>query len=158
MNKFALIENNNVQSIGDLPTNWNNVSNFSALNPNSPEELKIIKSHGWLPVETITENKQVYVQTEYVIEENCVKEIITTRDKTLQEIDEDNRIELEKNWSLVRNQRDLLLKQSDIEVVSDKWEQMTAERKSSWSSYRQILRDIPQNFSNPSDVIWPNLP
>jgi hypothetical protein len=30
--------------------------------------------------------------------------------------------------------------------------------KASWSLYRLQLRDIPQTFSNPDEIIWPIKP
>jgi hypothetical protein len=44
--------------------------------------------------------------------------------------------------------RNNLLKESDIKVMSDKWEEMDIEAKSLWTNYRKQLRDIPQLFSN----------
>ena len=158
MQKFALIENGNILRVGSLPETWNNISNFYALNPCIPNELELLKANGWWPVEPITDGKPVVVAVNYAIEESLVREFVTTRDKTLEEINEEARIELEKDWIPVRIQRDLLLKQSDTAVVIDKWEVMSAESKSLWSNYRQALRDIPQNFSNPAEVVWPTLP
>jgi hypothetical protein len=155
MQKYALIQNGSVVRVDRLPVTWNNVSNFCALDPNVPNEMELIKANGWLPVETITENKDVIVSTNYIIEESLVKEIITTRDKTEEEINEEAKIQLANEWIPIRNYRDLLLKQTDTGVVSDKWEQMTAAHKQLWINYRQALRDIPQHFTNPSDVIWP---
>jgi hypothetical protein len=158
MKRFALIENNEVQKIEELPINWKNISNFYILNPDNPEELEVIKQNGWLPVETITDDKPVYVQTEYVIEDYCVKEIIITRDKTPEEIEEDNRAQINTEWALVRSKRNNLLTESDSDVVSDKWEIMSPEDKVAISTYRQNLRNIPQTFSTPGDVIWPVKP
>jgi len=30
--------------------------------------------------------------------------------------------------------------------------------KEAWATYRQTLRDIPQTFASPADVIWPTAP
>jgi hypothetical protein len=158
MKKFAYIENNEVKQIGGLPTNWNNISNFYLLNPENETEMSIIKQNGWLPVETVSDNKEIQEKVEYVIEENFVKEIITTRDKTQGEIDKEKASQLEAEWHSVRFKRNNLLKDSDTEIVSDKWENMEASVKSKWSIYRQELRNIPQKFSSPDDVIWPNKP
>jgi Phage tail assembly chaperone protein len=35
---------------------------------------------------------------------------------------------------------------------------MTSEEKLAWSAYRQALRDIPQDFDNPEDVVFPEVP
>lgn len=158
MKRFAYIENNEVKQIGGLPTNWNNISNFYLLNPEDESDMFIIKQNGWLPIETISENKEIQVAINYVIEDECVKEIIVTRDRTSEEIEEENNSITQSKWHNIRNQRNNLLKESDLEVVSDKWEQMSLELKTSLSTYRQTLRDLPQNFANPDDVVWPNKP
>lgn len=158
MKRFALVENNEVKQIGGLPTNWGNISNFYLLNPEDEIEMSIIKQNGWLPVETISENKEIQENTEYIIEENVVKEIITTRDKTQEEIDRENQSTIEVKWHSIRNKRNNLLKESDIEIMPDKWENMDLSVKAAWSLYRLQLRDIPQTFSNPDEVIWPIKP
>ena len=56
---------------------------------------------------------------------------------------------------LLRNQ---LLLESDIYVLSDKWDFYTNEQKIAWKNYRQELRDVPQFFSDLNDVLWPNKP
>ena len=158
MKRFAQVENNKVKQIGELPTNWGNISNFYLLNPEDEIEMSIIKQNGWFPVETISENKEIQENIEYVIEENVVKEIITTRDKTQEEIERENQSILEGKWHSVRFKRNNLLKESDIEILPDKWENMDLSVKAAWSLYRLQLRDIPQTFSNPDQVIWGNKP
>jgi len=154
MKKFAYIENGKVEEVGDLPRNFKNVSNFSALE-NNLERLKIFN---WLPVETIKENKPIVVSTEYVIEEDLVKEIITTRNLTEEEIEENTKREIEQKWNDIRRERNSLLSQSDVHILIDKWEDMTEGKKTEWKAYRQSLRDVPQNFENPDEVVWPVKP
>lgn len=152
MKKYCLIKDGEATRIGDLPVNFENVSNFYLL---SDDE---IKQYGWLPVETISDEKEIQESVEYVIEENVVKEIITTRDKTQEEIEAENQTQLELKWHSVRFKRNNLLNESDLSIVSDKWEQMDSDTKVLWSNYRKQLRDIPQVYSNPDDVIWPSKP
>ena len=152
MKKYCLIKNGEVTQIGGLPVNFDNVSNFYTLSDNE------IKPYGWLPIETISDNKEIQESVEYIIEENVVKEIITTRDKTQEEIDSQNQTTIEGKWHSVRIKRNNLLKESDIEVMVDKWEEMDIETKSLWANYRKQLRNIPQLFSNPDDVIFPEKP
>lgn len=152
MKKYCYIENNQIRLINqDLPVNWKNISNFYIL----PDE--ILKKYGWLPLITETENKPIFVSSNYIIEENFVREIIVTRDKTQAEIEEENQKEIEQQWSQARSQRDEMLKQSDIFVLIDKWETYSLERQNEIRSYRQSLRDIPQNFQDPTEIIWPSL-
>jgi Phage tail assembly chaperone protein len=152
MKKYCYIENNEIVLINqDLPVNWKNISNFYAL-PDS-----VLKTYGWLPLVIETENKPVFVSSSYVIEEDKVREIIITRDKTPEELQEEENKEIEMQWYQIRNQRDDLLKQSDLLVLVDKWETYSPERQNEIRNYRQALRDLPQNFQDPSEVIWPEL-
>ena len=53
----------------------------------------------------------------------------------------------------VRGQRDALLRNCDWTQLSDAaLGDHTAEE---WATYRQALRDIPQNYSRVSEVVWP---
>lgn len=66
--------------------------------------------------------------------------------------------DIETEWNNVKIRRDDLLKQSDIYVLPDLWESMTEQEKQVWTDYRQTLRDIPQTFDDPAQVVWPTLP
>jgi len=55
-------------------------------------------------------------------------------------------------WAGIRGERDALLKSTDWWAVSDR--AMSAEE----TAYRQALRDVPQNFASPADVVWPTKP
>jgi len=55
--------------------------------------------------------------------------------------------------SSVRLQRDGLLKRSDWTQVAD-----APVDQSAWATYRQALRDVPQQEGFPSDVLWPEPP
>jgi hypothetical protein len=61
-------------------------------------------------------------------------------------------------WVVIRKKRDRLLNESDIFVFPDRWNVMTEEQKTAWQNYRQALRDIPQTFSLPDEVVWPSKP
>jgi hypothetical protein len=153
MKKYCYINNNEIVLINqDLPETWKNVSNFHLL----PET--ILKDYGWLPLTIETENKPVFVSSSYIIEENIIREVIVTREKTNEEIQEEAQKQIEQEWYQVRSQRDELLKQSDVLVLIDRWEILSAERQDEIRAYRQALRDVPNNFNDPSEVVWPNLP
>lgn len=70
-----------------------------------------------------------------------------------QEIDA---IKKELAWEPVVNKRNLLLESTDWTQVSDA--QLSDEKKQEFAAYRQALRDIPQTYSNPEDVVWPVKP
>jgi hypothetical protein len=58
----------------------------------------------------------------------------------------------------LRQQRDQLLRESDTAVLPDRWEIMSAETQLAWATYRQALRDLPANTSDPLNPIWPTRP
>ena len=56
-------------------------------------------------------------------------------------------------WDVVRAERDRLLAASDWTQVAD-----APVDQQAWAVYRQTLRDIPQDFATPEDVVWPEQP
>ena len=61
-------------------------------------------------------------------------------------------------WQKIRESRNKLLSESDMNVVSDKWQSYTEEEKNAWANYRKILRNLPQEFINPDNIAWPIKP
>lgn len=56
-------------------------------------------------------------------------------------------------WERLRNRRDALLAECDWRVVNDApWNTQP------WLDYRQALRDLPQDTSDPRQAVWPNKP
>jgi hypothetical protein len=55
-------------------------------------------------------------------------------------------------WADIRSKRDGLLAATDWWAVSDR------AMSASETAYRQALRDVPQNFASPADVVWPTKP
>jgi len=53
--------------------------------------------------------------------------------------------------NMARTKRDTLLSESDIHALADR---ITDE----WRTYRQALRDIPNQSGFPDDITWPNKP
>jgi hypothetical protein len=65
---------------------------------------------------------------------------------------------LESEWRMVRVKRDGLIKASDWTQFPDTQARFTDAQKTAWATYRQALRDIPQTFADPADVVWPTPP
>lgn len=59
-------------------------------------------------------------------------------------------------WIIIREYRNQLLDLCDWTQLPDA--PMTPEKKQEWIVYRQELRDITDNFTNPDDVIFPEIP
>ena len=53
-------------------------------------------------------------------------------------------------WDRVRAERDRLLAASDWTQVAD-----APVDAAAWAAYRQALRDVPQDYTTPEDVVWP---
>jgi len=64
-----------------------------------------------------------------------------------------------KLWEAARFRRDTLLIRSDKIVLPDRWAAMNTETQQAWSSYRQALRDFPENNgapnTNPKGIKFP---
>ena len=58
-------------------------------------------------------------------------------------------------WEGIRAQRNSLLTASDWSIMADADQKPS---KQSWLDYRQSLRNVPQSFSTPEEVVWPNKP
>ena len=56
-------------------------------------------------------------------------------------------------WQTIRLDRNDRLNSSDHTQITD-----YPGDKEAWSIYRQQLRDIPQTFTNPEEVVWPESP
>jgi hypothetical protein len=56
-------------------------------------------------------------------------------------------------WDAIRTTRNCLLDESDFTQVSD-----FSGDKEAWKKYRQQLRDLPQLYSDPNDIVWPEKP
>jgi hypothetical protein len=61
-------------------------------------------------------------------------------------------------WASIREERNRLLSESDISVLPDRWATYTEEKRLEWAAYRQALRDLPQNTTDPFNPVWPVKP
>ncbi|HEY7823189.1 MAG TPA: tail fiber assembly protein [Acidimicrobiia bacterium] len=59
-------------------------------------------------------------------------------------------------WDRIRAERDRLLTGCDWTQIADAPVDATA--KQAWADYRQALRDVPQDFATPEEVVWPEAP
>jgi hypothetical protein len=62
-------------------------------------------------------------------------------------------IPIEYVWERLRARRDGLLRVTDFRMVTDApWDTQP------WATYRQALRDLPDNTSDPRIAVWPVAP
>ena len=59
---------------------------------------------------------------------------------------------MELTWDEIRHRRDMRLAKTDWTQGRDVPEIVYSK----YMSYRQALRDVPQNFPTPESVVWPN--
>ena len=70
--------------------------------------------------------------------------------KTQSEIDTD------AAWIELRRDRDALLLSSDYTQTPDS--PLSDAKKAEWATYRQALRDLPSNTTDPANPTWPSKP
>lgn len=132
-----------------LPKNWEDISNFNLL---GQQELL---SRGWYPHRFVAANvpaNSVITAPTFTIAQTEVIEYQNYRAKTQQEISADT----QNAWESIRKKRNKMLQECDWTQVSDA--PLTQQKKDEWVTYRQELRNIPESFANPSEVIWPTPP
>ena len=59
----------------------------------------------------------------------------------------------DEKWIMLRSKRDELLKNSDLTQLGD-----SPSNAVKWKAYRKLLRDLPTDYSNADDVVWPEKP
>ena len=59
----------------------------------------------------------------------------------------------ETSWAIIRKKRDFLLRTTDWTMTVG----CTVDQ-SAWAAYRQSLRDVPQTFTEYTNVTWPTQP
>ena len=82
-------------------------------------------------------------------------EYIELTAEELQEI-ADRAAEADLDFSMVRADRDGLLRNTDWTQIADA--ALGAHTAEEWAAYRQELRDLPAGFSKVSEVVWPDDP
>ena len=68
----------------------------------------------------------------------------------------DVELEVKMMWKKIRKERNQLLKESDYLILADA--PVDETQKQEWTTYRQALRDIPQDYDSPDEVVFPDKP
>lgn len=77
----------------------------------------------------------------------------TEKPYTTEELAEITATVTESAWIRLRNDRNRLLAACDWTVLSD-----TPTSTAAWKTYRQALRDLPANTTDPFEPVWPTPP
>lgn len=120
--------------------------------PKNPSEA-LLAEWGVFPVTPVAQPSVDH--TKNVIEKPPVNvngkwtQVWEVADATAQEISQ----RLADKANAVREQRDTLLTQTDWTQVAD-----APVDKAAWATYRQALRDLPQQDGFPVMIVWPTKP
>jgi hypothetical protein len=90
-----------------------------------------------------------YVEGEYSAEEYLIVDGVPVRRN---QVDIDA-TELEQAWFELKDMRTRMLKDSDWTQVPD-----APVDAAAWATYRQQLRDLPENTEDPANPAWPTKP
>lgn len=61
-------------------------------------------------------------------------------------------IQFDVTWDMVRDERNMFLSHTDGWMLADRYEQLSSTQKTELTTYRQALRDIPQNHTEANDA------
>lgn len=61
-----------------------------------------------------------------------------------------------RTWNDIRGLRAILLQRCDWTQTTDA--PLDGTTKTAWATYRQALRDLPETYATPGEVIWPTPP
>lgn len=149
MTKWAYVENNTIVGVYDrLPASWKHISGFNFLADDEP----FLRSIGWSRVDT----------SNCVFDTNLYNECgltyrldggIVFADPIL--VEKVVHVSTYSPIDEIRQQRDAMLKDSDVYQLADWQIAFTQELKTAWLLYRSKLRDIPQQFEELGYVVWP---
>ena len=64
--------------------------------------------------------------------------------------------EEEREWQYFRSERNFMLNKSDRHMFWDS--PLTDAKKQEWATYRQALRALPANTTDPRNITWPTKP
>lgn len=157
-----------IEEYSELPTSWNNISNFHALE----SDHQYLKQLAWYELiddtAPITNDfAQYHGAPEYVVDheagtvrKNCP---IIQRESVCQPPSGGHQPHepFEDFMTLLRRERNVRLRDSDWTQTVDLQAIKSEEWKTAWASYRQQLRDLPETqgyLSDINQVIWPPLP
>lgn len=149
--RYVLIENGKmIDGPRMLPDGWKNISGLKFL----PED--VLFNLGWrryefVPYEGDMAGK-VSIEPRFEVTSTEYIEYQQVREKTQDEIN----LELESMWSSIIEIRNRLLAESDWTQLQDS--SISTEKKAEWAKYRQDLRNLPQTFTNPNELVWPTRP
>ena len=148
---YAKLSNN---QISVYPYSWQQMK-FDNPNTSFPQNMNAAEllDYGVVAVQLVDRPSEtlttVVTEGSPINEGGAWKQVWLVSPAPQQEIDQ----RTEQQATIVRNQRNYLLAQSDWTQVAD-----APVNKEAWAAYRQELRDISAQSGFPFEVIWPSQP
>jgi hypothetical protein len=155
--KYAELDNFAIVTIhNELPTAWRNISGLCNYPDDELADLGWSGNGGCAFYPVVEGSQPSYdPKTQTISYQDTVdanaKVVNRTWSAVLYSQDQ-----IDAEWARVRSRRNSHLKSCDFTQLADA--PLTTQEKSDWATYRQALRDVPQNTVNPFDVTWPTLP
>jgi hypothetical protein len=167
MANFATVENNDITGKYDLlPKSWKHVSGFDLLK----DDETVLNNFGWYTIQKVevTYNPETQYISDYSYDftGNKVYETPVLADHVIPVVDPiipETEEELFQNaLSALRIERDILISKCDWTQLIDVQQLHDDDWKTSWATYRQSLRDLPNRCIsgelNIYELIWPTEP
>ena len=100
--------------------------------------------------------EELGIYQQAVIDFNNEKQRIADEEKAQAEAQAEAIESARDYWVEMRDLRDRKLSKSDWTQIVDA--PLTEEQKIAWGTYRQELRDLPENTEDPKNPVWPTAP
>lgn len=133
--RYCKLQNNQLQPPGALPKDFKldgkTILGFNCL----PDDK--LANYGFYPYQERIYDPETHYISGYELDGTTAKAVLTEFPVTAQ-------------WAKIRQQRDELLKASDWTQVAD-----AQVDREAWAAYRQQLRELPETYATPAEVVWP---
>lgn len=157
MMKYAEINSLNIVTIHEqLPEVWHNISGLCNLPDDELADLTWSGNGGYAFYPVVEGSQPVYdPKTQTLTYQDTADHESKVVDRTWFAVSYTQE-QIDAEWDSLRVNRNTKLRNSDYTQLVDS--PLTTQEKTDWASYRQTLRDLPQNTINPFDVTWPTPP
>ena len=155
--KYAQLYNLEIVQIHyELPAAWRNISGLCNLPDDELADLGW-SGNGGCAFYPVVEGAQPShdPKTQTLTYQDTVDPDVKVVNKTWSAVSY-SQDQIDAEWVRVRSNRNSYLQACDFTQIADA--PLTVEKKTESLSYRQALRDLPQNTVNPFDVTWPTQP
>ena len=155
--KYAELDNLTIVTIhNELPAAWRNISGLRNLPDDELADLGWSGNGGYAFYPVVEGSQPSHdAKTQTLTYQDTVDPDAKVVNRTWSAVSY-SQDQIDAEWARVRSNRNSRLMASDFTQIADA--PLTAEKKTEWLSYRQALRDLPQNTVNPFDVTWPTQP